>query len=632
MTGGHFSPATSAPCRHIVSLLLIVAKQLPLANAYENHSLSQQNRTCQAVAMKLMPPPSLTNYYQCIQDKFASNSGHDWSIPGATVSARANCWCQYNITETFQEFGCCNHQDVYPMCSVQCDNNCSSSKALQCVRSCPSMCFEADEFLLDLPACKTCNWTDCWPHLRCIVEFGKRQVNNGMVARTCHESNFEKSPALQNYGSCWRNAPKHSSHWNVLSSVMHCVCREGMINLTSMTSCCDSKFYGGGVCDLTCKTESQCASQEAQSCIHGCQRLCPAYDLVPSDSCISECLSETSSCREYLSCRSPQAPTHVCDDGQWPESSTGCCFTPTNSSLANSSLIAGCPRLCETEHMWRLDRHDSTPWWTRWTPSGGAVTQCTCSGCPGTSQEGRKLLAKTVEESVWDNGQVMLVDVARREGLHLGPNYRMQELMAERNAQILRTIAFFGPLPNSETESRISSLNQYYAGLILHAARGTYPDNGRERSPAPVPAPAPAPQEGRGEDEDGITTTMKVIIAIVVSSGFIWTALMGILCYLGRPKKACKVERYRGENAVAGKPVRGPRSVDCNITRGAPVIITAPTKSKSGDSKKIDIHSAPTTPPGSVPTSPTGSLPTSSAGEGSLNSPEGTSSCKYALV
>jgi len=263
--------------------------------------------------------------------------------------------------------------------------------------------------------------------------------------------------------------------------------------------------------------------------------------------------------------------------------------------MTNSSSIASCPRLCESQHMWRLDRHDSIPWWTRWTPRGVVVSQCTCSGCPETSQAARDLLHKTVEESLWDNGQVTLMDIARRENLHFGPNYRMQELMAQRNAEILRTIKFFGPLPNSDTERRISRLNQRYASLIVHAAR-TYSDDGRVRTPGTEGGRRRRGFRGRGEDKDGRKTTIKIIIAAVVCSSVILAATIAASCWLHRAK-ASKVERFQGENAVVGRPVQEPNGMDGNIMRGAPVTLTAPTKSKSADSKKGDF-SAPTLPAG----------------------------------
>jgi hypothetical protein len=93
---------------------------------------SLQQTQCRAVALRLLPPPAIRNYTQCFQDKLRPTSSHDWSVPGAEVSAQLECWCQHNVTQTMQEYGCCDHSDIYPMCSVQCPPDCSSALAQMC--------------------------------------------------------------------------------------------------------------------------------------------------------------------------------------------------------------------------------------------------------------------------------------------------------------------------------------------------------------------------------------------------------------------------------------------------------------------------------------------------------------------
>eukprot|EP00913_Durusdinium_trenchii_P000845 g787.t1 len=72
--------------------------------------------------------------------------------------------------------------------------------------------------------------------------------------------------------------------------------------------------------------------------------------------------------------------------------------------------------------MYRVD-NPGIPWWA--TRSQTVVYQCTCDGCPALEDVSQ--VKQTVEENIWDNGQDLLVDVARREGLKLGPNRKMQE-------------------------------------------------------------------------------------------------------------------------------------------------------------------------------------------------------------
>jgi len=277
-----------------------------------------------------------------------------------------------------------------------------------------------------------------------------------------------------------------------LSSMLHCACREGMPALVREEHCCKSVSYGGGVCQATCPSESECATQEAQSCIHNCQTLCPSEDPAASPKCQAECLSSGAKCRRYAGCRPPMLTTnhYVCDDGKMPRSDTGCCV-----DTARGAAKEGCPKLCETQFVWRLDRRNGLPWWARWrNPGEEIVYQCTCGGCPERTPEGASEVKKIVEESIWDNGQVMLVDIARREGLQLGPNRRMQELMLERNKAVGDIWRTYDANDSAEVETQVDRLNKYYASLIEKAAR-EYPDDGWDMN-------GKHGNEERGEDGD----------------------------------------------------------------------------------------------------------------------------------
>mmetsp|Transcript_135559 Transcript_135559/g.329522 ORF Transcript_135559/g.329522 Transcript_135559/m.329522 type:complete len:346 (+) Transcript_135559:84-1121(+) len=329
------------------------------------------------------------------------------------------------------------------------------------------------------------------------------------------------------------------------------------------THCCDSVLYGGGVCSLECLDEEECATQEAQTCVHSCQRRCPAYEVVPSRDCMDNCLKESAPCRRYVSCRPPSVHTHVCDDGQWPDASSGCCKD-------NVTQMEGCPSLCETQRVWRLDRTRAIPWWARWHTGDGIVAQCTCMDCPDRTEAGYARIRQTVTESIWDNGQVMLVDIARREGLRLGPNRHMQELMLERNSQILAVIEEFGD--TGFTDRRIAEINNRFAVLIQDAARlGEDPlalqRGGRTR-------------EGRREGDRDV----GVIVAIVVSSALaIVVAISVATCLVLRNKRRESPISMFQENqqVVIGSPVPMTSTVS-GVTAGAPVTVSAPTKNQKG--------------------------------------------------
>jgi len=330
------------------------------------------------------------------------------------------------------------------------------------------------------------------------------------------------------------------------------------------THCCDSVMYGAGVCGLQCLSEAACTSQEAQTCVHGCQRKCPAYELVANEECKSECLRESSPCRKYLSCRPPSVDSHVCDDGQWPEAASGCC-------KSDETGIVGCPRLCETQRVWRLDRTRTVPWWARWYTGDGIIAQCTCVGCPESPVEKREKLKRTVEDSVWDNGQAMLVDIARREGLQLGPNRRMQELMLRRNSEIISTISQFGD--SGETDQRIGAINDRYALLITDAARqgdDEHPDGGRLYS------------EGKRDEQN-----LEVIIAIIVSCSCVLLVAVAVATWLliRKRKRESPISTFGGNpQVVIGNPVPPETSAATGPMTGAPVTVAAPTKAKGSDS------------------------------------------------
>merc|ERR550532_1898893 len=114
-------------------------------------------------------------------------------------------------------------------------------------------------------------------------------------------------------------------------------------------------------------------------------------------------------------------------------------------------------------------------------------------------------LKQTLKESVWDNGQVMLVDIARREELTLGPTRRMQELMVRRNSEILRTVEKVGN--SGDASSQIAAINDKYGVLITAAARsGENP--GR-----------PFPSNEKGETimiEGDRTESEKLIFAAII--------------------------------------------------------------------------------------------------------------------
>jgi hypothetical protein len=254
----------------------------------------------------------------------------------------------------------------------------------------------------------------------------------------------------------------------------------------------------------------------------------------------------------------------VCDDGEWPQANSGCCVDETSGDV-------GCPKLCEAQHIWRLDRKSGTPWWARWYDQGDAiVAQCTCDGCPSTEVNAEAKLKKTVEEGLWDNGQIMLVDIARREGLKYGPNRYMQELMVVRNAKITEIMKTTSG--SKELDRMIAHTNRIYGRDITIAAR--YHGDDLQTQKVVV-------------KEEG--SHLEYIVVPIVCAVLVLCAL-GCCCvmyYRGRAhskRDDIGVPTFPpGDHVVVGQPVAqaseaGPEGVQS----GVPVTLTAPTKGMKG--------------------------------------------------
>lgn len=242
--------------------------------------------------------------------------------------------------------------------------------------------------------------------------------------------------------------------------------------------------------------------------------------------------------------------------------------------MSNDSQLIGCPKLCETQRIWRLDRTQAIPWWARWHNGNGVVAQCTCVDCPENENQKFEKLKRTLHESVWDNGQVMLVDIARRENLKLGPTRRMQELMLRRNSEILRTLEVFGS--SGDADSQISAINDRYGVLITEAAR-LGDDSWQEPS-----NPSGKSKKKRKDRTDPEHLIFAIVVG--VSSFAVVCAIMCASVFLVRMWKKTRLNTpvqpfQQDRNIVIGNPVAQGAAAD--VTTGAPVTVSAPTKTKS---------------------------------------------------
>lgn len=237
-------------------------------------------------------------------------------------------------------------------------------------------------------------------------------------------------------------------------------------------------------------------------------------------------------------------------------------------------MTTGCPKLCENQNIWRLDRTNGLPWWTRYRGGTGLVYQCSCTGCPESNEEGMiKLTGVLLEDNVWENGQMLLITIAREAGLTLGPNRKMQELMAERNVQILLVLAQ-ADIANqggtiSENYPPIARLNEQYTQRIAQAAR-EYPDDGGTKN------------KGEGDHEEGDSTGLVVVVIILCTLFMLTGVSLATWLFMRRKRSMTATETFSGnEQVVIGSPVQlgdgtaEPYAQYSKAPVGAPVIVTA---------------------------------------------------------
>jgi len=237
--------------------------------------------------------------------------------------------------------------------------------------------------------------------------------------------------------------------------------------------------------------------------------------------------------------------------------------------------------MCETQRIWRLDRRRTVPWWTTWHEGDGIIAQCTCMECPETDIDRLDKLQRTVEESIWDNGQVMLVDIARRAGLKLGPNRRMQELMQKRNDEILAIIN--SARADASVDVQISEVNTRYAQAITNAARRG-PDANQWKGPGRI-------NGGKGQwqsDNDDNKMTWIVIVAC----SFAILACIVVATWMVLRKKAPPpvLEYQNNQHVVVGNPVCSGTDAAGVVQGSVPTVTVAAVVRKSptnGDRDKL---------------------------------------------
>jgi hypothetical protein len=172
-----------------------------------------------------------------------------------------------------------------------------------------------------------------------------------------------------------------------------------------------------------------------------------------SDNCLKTCMDAGSECEKYKTCK-PEPRTsysYVCGDGSAPEDN-GCCGFQTGEQA--------CPKLCDKRETYIIRG-----------PAGGVRAECLCEGCPESTDQNIYKWNKTVKDNLWKSGQNVLLDIARAEGLELGPTRDMQVLMKVRNEKIKQEIEKHRGPYNEALEAKIEKVAEEYHTMIMNVAK-----------------------------------------------------------------------------------------------------------------------------------------------------------------
>lgn len=185
----------------------------------------------------------------------------------------------------------------------------------------------------------------------------------------------------------------------------------------------------------------------------------------------------------------------------------------------------------------RVDLYQARPVWFNYNPNPAQpVMHCSCSGCPMSWEEWWQELMK-LGDGLWSSGEAILADIARREGLLNGANFRMQELMAERNEKIHHAFMNGDPV-TAEAAARAITLE--YNILITQAAR-EFGDIGSEA-------------KGTAEDEKHGDGSLVFIILCAIGM-MVGAGLLSVLAcrFLGQSKPSTSI--IPNTQVVVGNPI-----------------------------------------------------------------------------
>lgn len=301
----------------------------------------------------------------------------------------------------------------------------------------------------------------------------------------------------------------------------------------------------------------------------GCADTCDMiHPQLIRQSCHDECF--IGECDRYKTCEPAEqaAFEYLCDNGEAP-AANGCC----EGVLPSGRIGETCPALCQSGRKYILPHGDV----------------CQCFDCPTTTTEAERLINDTfvgeatspggVSEDVWENGQTVLMDISRQEGLTPGATPQMQAMVVARNVHIRAAIARAEQDgAGSDVEREIARISaEWHAEITLCARGGPEAEacnygNALEHLPDyAVSEPVALDDDDDDKDDDDDRRGGKIFIPIVI-------LIAAAVCCAGGVGVGMYLRSQKGgqQGGGGGGGATRPRDGDANVVVGRPVNDTTP--------------------------------------------------------
>mmetsp|Transcript_56619 Transcript_56619/g.106694 ORF Transcript_56619/g.106694 Transcript_56619/m.106694 type:complete len:578 (-) Transcript_56619:74-1807(-) len=507
----------------------------PAARGLGQHvSQTKARGPCSMPLIRMAEPKTVSDYLDCVGEL---NNKTDLTIAGSDFDVKHTCWCKHGMQELMTEFQCCGYDDFKLLCQADCNPNCTSKTATECIQKCPAVCLEGDYAPADI--CENC--ADCVEHMKCITDHSKERTIAGDPdhPNLCDDEQFWPSSEFMDWEDCYTDHPMRT-HWHRTNAEHHCYCQSDLKKAAEKHGCCGAK-WASKICSDACDdATSLCETAEAKKCVEDCTQKCSA--LHPADmveECKTHCIDEGSECERYKICKpvGPFEHDYICDDGSKPPAN-GCCARHSRTGLPV------CPAMCDSGSS-HMVHHG---------------VECQCKGCPKSVDEAKSKFNETLHGNLKEHGWATLTDIARRYKLD-HPNEKMNSMMSSRNREILNAWQAHPGAIDEAFQKKVGEISKKWAELIEQEAK-RQKDFGPE--PAPTPAPGPSTGAAPAETKEGGIPVAVIIIASV--GGLL--LIFGILVMIYKIKSTSKAGGNPGQGVGSGVQ---PNDGDPNVVVGRPV-------------------------------------------------------------